>query len=62
MTVTKMYCDHCGKELDHMIDYTCCEVEVEYRAISADLCKNCLELLLTTIEKFCSAAKGGESK
>lgn len=62
MTITKMYCDHCGKELNDMIDYTCCEVEVEYETISTDLCKDCLELLSTTIKQFCSTAKGGESE
>ena len=36
--------------------------EVEYETISTDLCKDCLELLSTTIKQFCSTAKGGESK
>lgn len=62
MTITKMYCDHCGKELNDMIDYTCCEVEIAYRTVSTDLCKDCLERLFTTIEQFCSMAKGSEKK
>lgn len=37
MRETKTYCDHCGKVLNEMIDYTDTEIEVK-RWFKCDLC------------------------
>ena len=46
------YCDHCGKELNEMHDYTEQEVGLIGYA-TADLCNECLHELDTYIKKFC---------
>ena len=57
MRETKIYCDHCGKELDEMHDYLEQEVGlVGYE--TADLCTECLNELDEIIKTFCG--KGGE--
>lgn len=57
MTVMKMYCDHCGKELNDMTDYTCVDIEVGYTEIETDLCKSCYEQLVKVVKDFCQAEK-----
>lgn len=54
MTVIKQYCDHCGKELNNMEDYSECEITVGYNEFYFDLCKECHELLGKTVKDFCS--------
>lgn len=49
----KIYCDHCGKELDTMKDYNDTLVEIAYHWFNTDLCSDCLEELYDTICKFC---------
>lgn len=59
MTEIKVYCDHCGKELDCMTDYTDITIEAAHKMINVDLCKDCFERLCEQINKFCER-KGGE--
>lgn len=54
MTVVKSYCDHCGKELNDMEDYSSCEIEIAYVEFQADLCKECHGLLVKMAKDFCS--------
>ena len=55
MKETKIYCDHCGKELDPMKDYTDVLADIEnIYARETDLCITCFEELCCMIEKFCS--------
>ena len=57
MTVTKDYCDHCGKELDYMKDYGETEI-IALHLFKADLCAECIEELDRIVFAFCK--KGGE--
>ena len=52
MTQTKIYCDHCGKELDEMHDYPDIEIEATDEFLKCDLCKDCYEELGKSIRKF----------
>ncbi len=58
MQQTKIYCDHCGKELDVMSDYDNSEIEIPTKIFSADLCKNCTNELENVIGGF---IKGSEN-
>lgn len=53
MTITKIYCDHCGKTLDPMTDYIGNEMEIQYDTITADLCAKCIETLEKQVKEFC---------
>ena len=56
MREVKIYCDHCGKVLDEMHDYTDYELtDTDYMRV--DLCKECFNELDKTIKDFCK--KGG---
>ena len=52
MKEVKIYCDHCGAELNEMVDYTESEIESPSSFYKCDLCKDCVELLDETIKKF----------
>lgn len=54
-----VYCDHCGKKLDALKDYTDAELELEFRALMVDLCKECFDELCEMVCKFCATEKGG---
>lgn len=57
MRETKVYCDHCGKELNEMFDY--CDTEIEAKSwFKSDLCKGCMDELEQIVLAFCK--KGGE--
>ena len=45
MTQTKIYCDHCGKELDEMHDYSDTEFDTIDEFLKCDLCRDCYEEL-----------------
>lgn len=49
MTETKIYCDHCGKEITEFDDY--CDYEVA-ETIHCDLCVLCKNKLLEIIKEF----------
>lgn len=52
MQVTKIYCDHCGKELSTMNDYDDCDVNLPDRRVNTDLCSDCAEKLSKLIAEF----------
>ena len=56
MTVTKIYCDHCGKEIDGMHDWIQDEIMIANERIVRDLCADCGGDLIKIIEDFCSNA------
>jgi len=58
MTKTKIYCDHCGKELDEMHDYPDIEIDTIDEFLKCDLCKDCYEELSRTIRKFVHKERG----
>lgn len=56
MRITKIVCDHCGKEISEMHDY--CDVEVFLRTCEeVDLCKDCYYSLDEMIKAY--VKKGG---
>ena len=54
MTVTKTYCDHCGKELDEMHGFTDEDIEIGLKHIECDLCSKCIEELARLVMDFCT--------
>ena len=57
MTEIKIYCDHCGKELNEMHDYVEQEVGiVDY--LMADLCHKCMNDLESKIRNFVKKEEG----
>lgn len=53
MTEHKIYCDHCGKELDTMRDFDDLQIEMAHKWITADLCVECLDELYKITREFC---------
>lgn len=53
MTETKIYCDHCGKELDAMHDFDDLTIEMEHKWLVTDLCTECLDKLYDSVCDFC---------
>lgn len=51
-TVHYRICDHCGKKLNEMTDYTESEIRIAYTDIEADLCIVCLEKLVKLVKAF----------
>lgn len=60
MTEIKVYCDHCGKVLDEMSDYTDITIEAAHKMVNADLCTDCFEKMCDIIYKFCKEKGGAE--
>ena len=56
MRETKIYCDHCGKVLNEMNDYTDNEIEVK-SWFKCDLCAECIDELDKIVLAYCK--KGG---
>jgi hypothetical protein len=53
MTETKIYCDHCKRELDRMKDYIDIEIDMSHKWQKVDLCEDCYERLWSMIDDFC---------
>lgn len=60
MTKTKIYCDHCGKELDEMHDYVDEEIDMGISWLRTDLCTECMEELKQIVYDFCDKAEKKE--
>lgn len=58
MKETNIYCDHCGKALDTMLDYADLTIEASHIWTPTDLCAECFDKLCKVICDFCK--KGGE--
>lgn len=54
MKETKVYCGHCGKQLDVMRDFDDTTIELSHKWYTADLCAECLDSLYEMIVTFCS--------
>lgn len=52
MRETKIFCDHCGKVLDEMKDYTDTEIDV-IAWFKTDLCTSCADEISDIVLKFC---------
>lgn len=54
MQINKIYCDHCGKELDPMRDYVQVEIDIitTTNYLVADLCEGCMVELENLMYKF----------
>ena len=54
-------CDHCGKQLDEMKDYTESNIDVFYECMQCDLCADCAKQLVKLVVGYVkngSAADG----
>ena len=54
MTEIKYYCDHCGKEIDYLNDYTRLHIKMNHVDIETDLCGDCFLELEESIKCFCT--------
>jgi hypothetical protein len=57
MTITKVFCDHCGKVLDNSHDYVDIKIEANHKTHDVDLCDKCFEKLDYVIKEFCGNQK-----
>lgn len=60
MRETKIYCDHCGKVLDEMKDYTDGTLDIVVDCVKTDLCTDCFNQLCNYIYNFCKVESGDE--
>lgn len=51
-------CDHCGKELDEMQDYTDMKIDNFIDYVTADLCSDCLIELNEVVLKYINQKQG----
>ena len=59
MTMRKIYCDHCGKEVNRMADYTNFTIDMSHAGFTnIDLCADCFKELKRLIDKFCEKRNG----
>ena len=56
MTKTKVYCDHCGKEISTFTDNVNLSLDVGIDEIKTDLCGDCLCELVQEVRDFCTNA------
>ncbi len=52
MQVVKIFCDHCGKEIDTMRDHDAVKIVVGLRRTDADLCTECSVKLWEMVSNF----------
>ena len=52
MRKTVINCDHCGKELNEMIDYVDIEIDALFYFHKADLCEQCYDNLNKIISEY----------
>ena len=53
MIEQKIYCDHCGEELDNMQDYIDIELDLYSSWFNTDLCDECYQELSYKVKQFC---------
>lgn len=51
-------CDHCGKELDEMRDYTETKIDNFIDFVEADLCSDCFRELNEIVLKYVNKKQG----
>lgn len=52
-------CDHCGKELDEMRDYTEMKIDNFIDFVEVDLCSDCFRELNEVVLKYVNKKQGG---
>lgn len=57
MTIKKTFCDHCGKQIDSMTDYTEMGISCLKKYKQTDLCVKCFNMLWAMVDSFCGLAK-----
>ena len=62
----KIYCDHCGKAVNWMADYTDLTIDMkreDYHTVfpAVDLCVDCFKELKRLIDKFCEKRNGDDN-
>ena len=57
MRKTIFTCDHCGKEMDDMRDYTEMKIDNFIDWIEADLCSQCFRELNDMVLEYCNKKK-----
>ena len=62
MRKTVFTCDHCGKELDEMKDYSDMEFDNFFDIFRADLCSKCFHELNNIVLKFINKNKDGQGE
>ena len=55
-----VYCDHCGKTLDAMVDFDETTIEMAHKWTTVDLCNECLDKLYDIVCDFCKQKGGAE--
>lgn len=53
MEENKIYCEHCGKEIDPMRDYDNLQIDMGHKWYNTDLCIECLDKLYDIVINFC---------
>lgn len=59
MRITTITCDHCGKELDDLLDYIDHDVEI-LQWFKVDLCQKCAKELDSYVFNFCGKKEKGQ--
>ena len=57
MRKTIFTCDHCGKEMDEMRDYSEMKIDNFIDWIEADLCSQCFRELNDIVSEYCNKKK-----
>lgn len=62
MRKTVFTCDHCGKEIDEMKDYTDIEFDNFFEIFKSDLCYQCFHELNDIVFKYVNKNKDGQGE
>lgn len=57
MKETKIYCDHCGKEIDTFKEYPGSRITLNHVDTYADLCEKCFNDLIIIIGTYLAGKK-----
>ena len=61
MKENKIYCDHCGKEMDRMHDFEDTQIDMAHKWTTVDLCAECLDKLYDLVCNFCKMKEGADN-
>lgn len=56
----KIYCNHCGKELNTMCDFDDLTIEMNHKWTTTDLCVECFDELYDIVYHFCNEKVGAD--
>lgn len=59
MKETKVYCDHCGKEIDTFKEYPDIRISLNHVNAETDLCEKCFNDLNIIVGKFLGGLNHG---